>query len=235
MDRKTSQGISRASFFLGVASLAGWLLYFADIFFNSSPIGEWQGTFVAYVLIGGVLSLATLVAVALVPRARNLHGLTALASLVIAAVHAVFIWSVLSTLEFILVDGVYGGFQTILALLSALSAVFSFQGMKGVGVFEKSPADQTSAETEPNQVKDRSQNTPNGDLYWLAVVSFILSFFGVTAILGLVLGFVALREIRNSAGAKTGAGLAIAAIVLGFLFVLALIAWAASILVFAGM
>ena len=230
VDRRTSQGISRTSFFLGVASLAGWLLRSADIFFNK--IGEWSGTFVAYPLISVVLSLGTLVAVALVPRARNLHGLTALASLVVAAVHAVWFWSVWGTLAYIFSDP--GRFQLILAILALLSAAFSFQGMRGIGVFEKLPAEETSSKQGANQESEIPRTASGGDLYWLAVVSFILSFFGVTAILGLILGFVALREVRNSAGAKTGAGLAIAAIVLGSLFVLALIAWAASILVFAG-
>lgn len=41
-------------------------------------------------------------------------------------------------------------------------------------------------------------------------------FYGTTLVLGIILGFVARSQIKKSAGAQKGMGLAIAAIVIGF-------------------
>ncbi len=53
----------------------------------------------------------------------------------------------------------------------------------------------------------------------LAIASFICSivgFFFVTFIAGIVLGFVARSQIKNSGGRQRGDGLAIAGIIIGF-------------------
>jgi hypothetical protein len=50
-----------------------------------------------------------------------------------------------------------------------------------------------------------------------AVVAFVLVWF--VSPIGLVLGYVALNEIRNSQGTKTGEGLARAAIIIGWLWI----------------
>jgi uncharacterized membrane protein len=51
----------------------------------------------------------------------------------------------------------------------------------------------------------------------LAVIAFVLVWL-VTPV-GLILGYVAISEIRQSGGAKSGVGLARAAIILGWIFV----------------
>ncbi len=52
-------------------------------------------------------------------------------------------------------------------------------------------------------------------------------FFGIPCILGIIFGFVARAQIRNSNGAQGGSGMALAGIIVGFsliaLFILALI------------
>ena len=49
----------------------------------------------------------------------------------------------------------------------------------------------------------------------MAIVGFILSFF--FALVGAILGFIALGQIKNSNGAEGGKGLAIAAVIIGLL------------------
>ena len=49
----------------------------------------------------------------------------------------------------------------------------------------------------------------------LAIVGFILAF--LFSFVGGILGIIALNQIKNSAGAEGGKGLAIAAIVIGFI------------------
>lgn len=61
----------------------------------------------------------------------------------------------------------------------------------------------------------------------LAVVSLLMAvlwFAGIGAVLALVFGYRARREIRDSAGRKTGAGLATAGIVLGWIGLAVLVA-----------
>src|ERR1700689_2611636 len=56
----------------------------------------------------------------------------------------------------------------------------------------------------------------------LAIVSFICSIVGIffiTFIVGIVLGFVAKAQIRNSGGRQKGDGLALAGIIIGFAWV----------------
>ena len=68
--------------------------------------------------------------------------------------------------------------------------------------------------------------TTNG----LAVASLVLSllwFCGAGSIAAVVLGFVGKRQVDRSAGAQSGAGLAIAGIVLGVLGLLATVGWVA--------
>jgi len=55
------------------------------------------------------------------------------------------------------------------------------------------------------------------------VASFVCSvsgiipfFFGITCVVGIVLGFVALGQIKGSGGFQQGRGLAIAGVVVGF-------------------
>jgi uncharacterized membrane protein len=48
----------------------------------------------------------------------------------------------------------------------------------------------------------------------LAIVGFILSFF--FSFVGAILGLVALDQIKKSAGMESGKGLAIAAVIIGF-------------------
>ena len=59
-----------------------------------------------------------------------------------------------------------------------------------------------------------------GQLSGFAIASLLMAvlwFAGVGAVLGLVFGYRARREIRESAGRKTGSGLATAGIVLGWI------------------
>ena len=54
----------------------------------------------------------------------------------------------------------------------------------------------------------------------LAVASLVCSvagiFFGITSVVGIVLGFVALSQIKKSGGAQGGHGLALAGVIVGF-------------------
>lgn len=55
----------------------------------------------------------------------------------------------------------------------------------------------------------------------LAIASLATSaggiiFFGLPCVVGVVLGFVALSQIKNSGGAQQGRGLAIAGVIVGF-------------------
>jgi uncharacterized membrane protein len=49
-----------------------------------------------------------------------------------------------------------------------------------------------------------------------SVVGIFPLFFGLTCVLGVVFGFVALRQIKRSDGVQAGKGLAVAGIVVGF-------------------
>jgi len=72
----------------------------------------------------------------------------------------------------------------------------------------------------------------------LAVASLVLGIlwiYWVGAILAVVFGHIALRQIRGSEGAQTGRGMAIAGLVLGYiglvilLFVIVLVIWSGSL------
>ena len=54
----------------------------------------------------------------------------------------------------------------------------------------------------------------------MAIVGFILSFF--LSIVGAILGFIALGQIKKSNGAEGGKGLAVAAVVIGLLWTIPL-------------
>lgn len=71
----------------------------------------------------------------------------------------------------------------------------------------------------------QDQSPAPSDIHWLAVLAFIFSFFGATALIGVILGLVALKEISKSAGRKSGRGLALAAVLLGSVFIIALLGW----------
>jgi hypothetical protein len=75
------------------------------------------------------------------------------------------------------------------------------------------------------------QQTTNG----LAVASLVLGIiwvFGLGAILAVIFGFVARRQIRRSDGRQSGEGMALAGIILGFIGVLGVILWIALIAAF---
>jgi Domain of unknown function (DUF4190) len=63
----------------------------------------------------------------------------------------------------------------------------------------------------------------------LAIASLVVSLFGclcgVGAILGIVFGFVARSQIRQSNGTQTGDGLALAGIIVGFVTLALVIIW----------
>ena len=70
------------------------------------------------------------------------------------------------------------------------------------------------------------QQSTNG----LAVASLVLGIiwvFGLGAILAVIFGFVARRQIRQSGGHQGGDGMALAGIILGFIGTLGLILWIA--------
>jgi hypothetical protein len=65
----------------------------------------------------------------------------------------------------------------------------------------------------------------------LAIASLICSmsglFCGVTALLGVIFGFVARSQIRRSMGNQSGAGLALAGIIVGLVILALIVAWVA--------
>lgn len=61
----------------------------------------------------------------------------------------------------------------------------------------------------------------------MAVVAFILSFF--VPIVGLILGYISRKEIDNSQGRFTGRGLATAAIVLNWIWIIFIIIWGVGV------
>lgn len=71
------------------------------------------------------------------------------------------------------------------------------------------------------QYGNQTFNSPNysavGQTSGLAIGGFICSLLGISLV-GLILGYLARKEIRQSNGAKSGSGLATAAIVLGWLW-----------------
>lgn len=155
MNKRVSQTLSRISFFVGMASLAGWLLHFlrwaADQLNRGAPLPE----IAAYVVVGGVVSAASLGVIALVPAARTTHGLPALASVVIATLDAAFvvffIFGDLGAITYVLTSGTDGGLQTIAAIAAFILAALSFSGMKGAPVFSSSAPPPTYGEGQSPQ------------------------------------------------------------------------------------
>lgn len=79
-----------------------------------------------------------------------------------------------------------------------------------------------AAEPPPDEIVAAASQT-NG----LAIASLLLAvlwFAGIGAVLALVFGYRARREIENSAGRQTGSGLATAGIILGWIGVTILVA-----------
>ena len=67
----------------------------------------------------------------------------------------------------------------------------------------------------------------SGQVNGLAIASVLLAvlwFAGIGAVLGLVFGYQARRQIKNSAGRQTGSGLATAGIILGWIGIAILVA-----------
>lgn len=156
MNPKTSLLLSKISFFVGAASLAGWLFYFVRwaIFALDTAffIPLWL-----YFLAGLLLSAGSLGVVAFVPRARNFHGSAALASVAIAFIQTVFLLiyqGTPSAIVYLLTSGTDGGLQTIAALAALLLAALSFQGMRNTPVFRKPVSDAASAD-------EQALRTPN--------------------------------------------------------------------------
>ena len=73
------------------------------------------------------------------------------------------------------------------------------------------------------QYGNQAFNSPNysavGSTSGMAIGGFICSLLGIS-IIGLILGYLARKEILQSNGAKSGSGLATAAIVLGWLWLI---------------
>lgn len=139
MKRSVSQTLSQISFFVGLASLAGWLLFFVIFLVGeleeATPLPE----VIVYSVAAGAFSLASLGVIGFVPAARNTHGLAALAAIIIAALDAafwVYTFEDLTAITLILTSGVLGGFQTIATIVAFILAALSFPGMKGTKVFE---------------------------------------------------------------------------------------------------
>ena len=61
----------------------------------------------------------------------------------------------------------------------------------------------------------------------MAVASLVIVFFA--PLIGLILGYVAKNEIRNSQGTKGGAGVANAAVVLGWIFMIIWVIWVIAV------
>lgn len=75
----------------------------------------------------------------------------------------------------------------------------------------------------PDDLSTVADGRPSG----LAIVSLLMAvlwFAGIGAVLALVFGYRARKEIRDSAGRKTGSGLATAGIVLGWIGIAILVA-----------
>jgi hypothetical protein len=72
----------------------------------------------------------------------------------------------------------------------------------------------------------------------LAIASLVCSilglFCGVGGILGLIFGFVARGQIKRSGGTQQGRGLALAGIIVGFVFVALWAAWLALVVLVSG-
>ena len=138
MSSRVSQILSRISFFVGMASLAGWFFFFVSFLIGELSEVTLLPEYFVYFAAGGVLSGAALGVIALVPAARNTHGLAALASVsfvVLDAAYLVVLFGDLSAVTFILTNGIYGGFQSIAAIVAFILAALSFPGMKGAPVF----------------------------------------------------------------------------------------------------
>ncbi|HEY3871773.1 MAG TPA: DUF4190 domain-containing protein [Actinocrinis sp.] len=80
-----------------------------------------------------------------------------------------------------------------------------------------------AVETEPHDQGDAVFERTNA-LAVASVVSAVLWLAGIGAVFALVFGYRAHRQIKDSAGAQAGAGLAVAGIVLGWIGVAVLVA-----------
>ncbi|ORM25211.1 hypothetical protein BFL43_25055 [Williamsia sp. 1135] len=69
----------------------------------------------------------------------------------------------------------------------------------------------------PQQFPVAGQRT-NG-LAIAALVCGLLPFFCVTSIIAIILGHIGLNQVKNSGGAESGEGLALAGLILGYVFV----------------
>ena len=92
---------------------------------------------------------------------------------------------------------------------------------KHCGLDLDGPSPTTSAAPPPSVIVTASpglstQHSAGPTQSGMATAAFVLAF--VFPLLGLILGYVAKSEIRKSNGAKTGAGIATAAIVIGWAY-----------------
>lgn len=150
MKSHVPQVLSRTSFFVGLASLAGWLFFFVLFMVGElnevTPLPE----VILYSAVGGAFSLTSLGVIGFVPAARNTHGLAALAAVIIAVLDFAFLIytfeDIIVVTSQVLTGGVYGGFQTLAALTAFILAALSFPGMKGTKVFGRRDAYLTTGE-----------------------------------------------------------------------------------------
>jgi hypothetical protein len=64
-----------------------------------------------------------------------------------------------------------------------------------------------------------ASSTPTNGLAIASLVCGIVGCFWITAIVAVVLGFIARNQIRESGGMQQGDGLALAGIILGFVWI----------------
>ena len=84
------------------------------------------------------------------------------------------------------------------------------------GTAKKSESQTTNQPLQFNQTRAVYATVPGAQTSTMAIVALVMSF--LFPLLGVILGFVARNEIKNSQGTKTGDAQANLAIILGFIF-----------------
>lgn len=162
MSSRLAQRLSRVSYFLGVASLAGWLIFYSQAEVRSGPL---------VIVVFAVLTAGLLAIVTIAPKARNLHGSAALASFAITLIHSVLYpyfthWRIDDAFLVVRSAGQAGWagpdtwpLQAAAALGALVFAALSFRGIKGTKTFQrlapvayaddKQAADQSNLGTPP--------------------------------------------------------------------------------------
>lgn len=167
MSSKSAQRLSKVSYFLGVASLAGWLIFYFQAEVRSSPLVN---------VVFAVLTAGLLVVVTVVPKARNLHGSAALASFAISLIHSAAFpyfssWRVDDAFLVVRSAGQAGWaspdtwpLQVAAALGALVFAALSFRGLKGTKTFQRlapvAYADDRQAPDQPSFGTPPAQGSP---------------------------------------------------------------------------